>query len=116
MRLLPGLLEDMQNFASGEAKFRHPFGASSRKRASRSRVSGVALKPIRVLRVVRGLKSRAGILPAHWNGLRRLFPHRPDRLEALSYIISVHLRSKSLRLSALKAFPFVCGHAAPLRL
>jgi hypothetical protein len=93
MRLLPGLPENMQNFASGEAKFCHPFGASSRKRASRSRGSGVALKPVRVLCVVCGLKSRAGILPAHLNGLRRLFPPCPDRLEALFYIISVNQRS-----------------------
>jgi hypothetical protein len=43
----------MQNFASGEAKFCHPFGASSRKRASRA-VSGVALKPVRVVGMFRG--------------------------------------------------------------
>ena len=49
MRLLPGLPEAMQTFASGEAKVSHPFGASSRKRASRSHVSGVALKPVRVV-------------------------------------------------------------------
>jgi hypothetical protein len=49
----------MQNFASGEAKFRHPFGASSRKRASHSRASGIALKPVRVVRIFRGFRLRS---------------------------------------------------------
>jgi len=45
----------------------------------------------------RGWKSRAGILPARWNSLRRLFPPCPDRLEALSYVISVHQRSSAVK-------------------
>jgi hypothetical protein len=64
----------MQTFDAGASKVRHPFEI----------LCSFALKPVRI---VRGWKSRAGILPL----MERLAPvisPCPDRLEALSYVIS----------------------------
>jgi len=65
----------MQNFASPEAKFCNLFFKPQTRFPLAP--AELRLKPVRVFGMVRGLKSRAGILPAHWNGLRRVISPLP---------------------------------------
>ena len=103
-----GSPEDMQNFASPEAKYCNLFFTPQTRFPLAP--AELRLKPVRVFGMVRGLKSRAGILPAHWNGLRRVISPLPRQAGSavLPFVCFVCFAVKKLCGFAALRLPLAC--------